>query len=229
MKRHIPNLITLLNLLIGTAGILVVTNTRYWPWAIIFVLIAGIFDFLDGLFARLLKVQSEIGKQLDSLADLISFGLLPSMSFVMLWMEKDTTGWLPFIGFLIVAFSTLRLAKFNISDDQTTEFKGLPTPANAIAITAIVAFNDMFDFTLWSLILIVLISCLLMVANIRMMSFKMSSMDVKSNWTRYLLLLLIVAGLIVFNWNFVPFIIPTYIVISLVGNYLITPFVSKEK
>lgn len=224
MKKHIPNFITCLNIMTGALGILAVSRGEV-VIAIYFVLIASFFDFLDGMFARILKVQSEFGKQMDSLADMISFGVLPS--FVMYAMLNDSGSvgaFMPYIGLLIVPFSALRLAKFNLATDQSDEFKGLPTPANAIMIAAI-AFAKPDFINLEALIFLSIISSFLLVSNIPMIALKFKSMGWRGNELRYALIILEVIGLAIFQLYFIPFIIPLYIVMSVVGNSLRKAFV----
>jgi CDP-diacylglycerol--serine O-phosphatidyltransferase len=245
MKTHIPNVITGLNALTGAVGCVMV---MYGDLGIglYFVAIAAFFDLLDGLSARLLNVKSEIGKQLDSLADMVSFGVLPTLvmyrlmdaagggffSFVKNMIsghEPDPTRFLVYSAFLIVPFSAYRLAKFNIATDQDNEFRGLPTPANALMITTLAAYYyDFFESVLNRpvLFVIVAISCFLLVSNIRMLAFKFNSTGWKGNELRYTLLSILLLGFVAFQLSFLPFVIPMYIVISIVGNYLIPKIVS---
>ena len=141
MKKHLPNAITILNLLSGCIAILSLFKGAVWTMAL-FVFLAAFFDLMDGMIARWLNVSSAIGKELDSLADMISFGLLPGLVMMTLLQESDlqkwTNGnvalsWLIYFPLLITAFSALRLAKFNIDTRQQSEFIGLPTPANTLS------------------------------------------------------------------------------------------------
>lgn len=214
MKRHIPNLLTCINLLIGSIGIYF-TIKQQEPTAFYFVIAAGLFDFFDGFAARLLKVQSDIGKQLDSLSDLVSFGMLPAF-FMLQWLQQTSDYY--WIAMVIVIFSALRLAKFNIDDSQSDSFLGLPTPANAIMLTSLIFIPfQLFEYTLIS---ITLFSALLLVSPIRLLALKFSSWGWKGNEDRWVLILGIVAGLVVFQWTFVPFLIPFYIVLSVI-SYLV--------
>ena len=224
MKKHIPNFITCLNVLTGALGILAVSQAKV-EVAIYYVLIASLFDFLDGMFARILNVQSEFGKQMDSLADMISFGVLPSfVMYSMLTGMSGNVGFASYVGLLIVPFSALRLAKFNLSFDQSTEFKGLPTPANALMISAIaIASPDLL--TMEVLLGLSIISCSLLVSNIPMIALKFKSPVWKENELRYSLIILEVLGLAIFQWSFIPFVIPAYIGVSVVGNSLRKAFV----
>lgn len=211
MKKHIPNLITLLNLGIGCIGIYF-TLVKGSPEAFYFVAVAGLLDFLDGFVARILKVKSEIGKQLDSLADLISFGLLPSF-FMLKWMEESTE--LFWIAILVAVFSALRLARFNVDESQTDSFKGLPTPANAIMLTSLVFIPfELYDYTLIS---ISILSCILLVSPLRLLSLKFSSFGWKGNKARWLLIIGSFALILLFKWSFVPLLIPFYVMVSIIS------------
>jgi CDP-diacylglycerol--serine O-phosphatidyltransferase len=146
MKKHIPNMLTLCNLLCGCIAVILITREQFLPAAAV-ILLAGIFDLFDGMVARALKVSSPIGVELDSLADMLSFGFIPGLIAFSI-LKYELTGlvgeiphiWiavLPFIAFLLTAFSALRLAKFNISEENTAFFTGMPTPANAIFWTSL--------------------------------------------------------------------------------------------
>jgi CDP-diacylglycerol--serine O-phosphatidyltransferase len=137
MKKHIPNSITCANLFSGCIGIVFAFKGDL-ETAAYFVLLSGVFDFFDGMVARLLNVKSEIGKQLDSLADMISFGFLPGVvMFQLLAISDYRSTYLPYLGFIITVFSALRLAKFNIDERQTEDFIGLNTPMNTLFIVSL--------------------------------------------------------------------------------------------
>src|SRR6476620_6072036 len=136
MTRHIPNFLTCCNLICGCLGIVFVLEGRLVP-AAYFVWAACVFDFFDGFAARMLKVSSPIGKELDSLADVVSFGVLPAMVMYTMIGNSTTSPALPYLGFMIAVFSALRLAIFNIDETQTDSFKGLNTPANSFFITSL--------------------------------------------------------------------------------------------
>jgi CDP-diacylglycerol--serine O-phosphatidyltransferase len=131
IKKHIPNFITTLNLFSGCVAVYLAFEGNY-QGAFVAILLSAVFDFFDGFAARLLKAYSPMGKELDSLADVVSFGVAPGAMVFSLLATAGMNEWLPFIGFLIPVFSGLRLAKFNIDDRQTSSFIGLPVPANAI-------------------------------------------------------------------------------------------------
>ena len=211
MKKHIPNLFTCLNLAIGCVGIYY-TLTYQKPEAFYFVIAAGFFDFSDGFVARILKIQSEIGKQLDSLSDLVSFGLLPSF-FMLQWLGQSSDYF--WIAIVIAVFSAIRLAKFNIGDSQSDSFQGLPTPANAIMLTSLIFVSfELYEYTLIS---ICIFSAILLVSSIRLIALKFSSARWKGNEERWILIIGIVILLIVFQWTFIPFLIPFYIVVSIIS------------
>jgi len=227
MKRHVPNFITCLNILTGSVGIVMVAVYQDATMALPFILVAGIFDFFDGLAARALKVQSDIGKELDSLADVISFGMLPAAALVIGLFERLTSGifdfrelpYWAFVGLLIVPFSALRLAKFNLATDQSDEFKGLPTPANAILISGFL-YTSLSFVSVYFLMALTVVSCFLLISNIPMLAFKFKTMGWQGNEAKYSLLIILLVGFVFFQLSFLAFVIPTYILVSIAGNYL---------
>ncbi|MEQ8423595.1 MAG: CDP-diacylglycerol--serine O-phosphatidyltransferase, partial [Cyclobacteriaceae bacterium] len=167
MSRHIPNLLTLGNLLCGCLGILYARESSLHMVAYL-VWIACVFDFLDGFAARALRTSSSIGKELDSLADMVSFGVLPSITMYV-WLEQSfPESYIPYCAFLIALFSALRLAKFNVDENQKDAFIGLPTPANALFITGLIFLESPFDLLIspTGLVTITIIFSLLLVAPI---------------------------------------------------------------
>lgn len=212
MKRHIPNILTSFNLAIGSAGIYYVLTIDY-SYAFYFVAVAGIFDFLDGFAARLLNVKSEMGKELDSLADMVSFGLLPA--FYMLKLLEGNSGFY-WVAILIAVFSALRLAKFNIDDSQSDSFEGLPTPANAIMLTSLFLLGSpLHEITL---IGICLMSSLLMVSKIRLIALKFKAFVWKGNEARWILIVGSLILFLVFGLTFLPLLIPFYIIVSILSS-----------
>lgn len=209
--KHIPNTITLANLATGATGCYWIVEQNDYFSAIYFVLIASLFDFFDGFVARILKVQSEIGKQLDSLADLISFGMLPGI-FMVNWLSSLGSE-LHLFGMIIVLFSALRLAKFNIDATQTYGFKGLPTPANAIMITSLIFIFSQPNQ--WILLGISVASSLLLVSDLPLLALKFKTFGWKENEEKWILVFISILGLIVFQLKFISLIIPIYILISL--------------
>lgn len=160
-----------------------------YEWAFLFIGLATVFDFCDGLSARLLHAYSALGKELDSLSDLVSFGVAPA-ALVFNLIQSQTGSWVAFLAFLIAVFGALRLAKFNIDDRQTTSFIGLPIPANAIFWIGVVAWNVDFRYIgdAWMTALVVLFP-LLMVSSLPMFSLKVKTLSLRSNVRRYAQLL----------------------------------------
>lgn len=218
MKRHIPNSLTCLNLITGAIGCIYIIRGSS-EMAIYFVLISAFFDFLDGFAARLLGVQSAIGKELDSLADVISFGLLPSL-FVYVTLESSLDSpYLPYSALLIAAFSAIRLAKFNIDETQTDQFIGLPTPANALFLTALPLLPAGLVIDGYALVVLALIMSYLLVAPLPMIALKFKNWSWASNKLKYSLLILIVVLFAIFQLAALPFVIPAYIIMSIIGNF----------
>ena len=221
IRNAIPNLLTLLNLLSGAvAGILALQEN--FKLAAILILAGAFFDFLDGFTARLLKTTSPIGKQLDSLADLITFGLSPALMLLAMLKQQwagnvenlSLENWLVFTPLLLVMFSALRLARFNIDDTQTKNFVGLPTPANALFIVSLVFVlksNPDWSSQLFVLPIIAFFS-LLLIAPIPLMGLK----ELKGAMKVYLLILMIgsVIAVILFKFEAGVIIIPFYIILS---------------
>ena len=240
MKKHIPNFITLLNLFCGSIAVLFAVNGDMILTAF-FVFLGIFFDFFDGLLARKFKVQGELGLQLDSLADMVTSGLVPGI--VMFHLLSLTIGdynfisepfeWigfnmqlLPFIGLLITLASAYRLATFNIATDQSDSFIGLPTPANALLILSlplIMEFqgSDMMNNIIlnkWFLIGITLLSCYLLNANIKLLALKFKNWTFKDNAARYLLIILSTVLMVVLQFAAIPLIILLYIIISFLNK-----------
>jgi len=217
MIRHLPNFLTCCNLLSGCLGIVFLLEDRGVP-AAYFVWISGLFDFLDGFVARMLKVSSPIGKELDSLADVVSFGVLPAMVMYKLIGDHSASEVLPYIGFTIAAFSALRLAIFNIDETQTDSFKGLNTPANTLFITALPllpASVGQWLYQDWILVAITLVFSLLLVSRIEFFAFKFKNFGWADNKLRFTFLLISVLLLAVFQIAAIPLIILLYIAFSL--------------
>jgi len=193
MKKHIPNLLTCLNLFSGCIAVLMALQGNIQVVTIC-VFASGIFDFFDGMVARLLHVKSPIGKELDSLADMVSFGFLPgTIMFTLLTKVFPDGSLLPYLGFIITVFSALRLAKFNLDERQTSDFIGLNTPMNTFYVLSLPYIADKYpQLVLNPIVLIgsVLLTSYLLVSEIRLFSMKFSSMDGKSNKFRFILLIL---------------------------------------
>lgn len=183
-----------------------------------FVWIACVFDFFDGFAARMLKVSSPIGKELDSLADLISFGLLPSVVVYKMLVEANAPEFVPYLAFSIAVFSALRLAIFNLDERQSDSFRGLPTPANALFITALPLLTGIVATTLndyWVLCLIAVISSYLLVSGIELFALKFKNFSWQENKIRLTFLALAVLLLVVLQLSAIPVIILLYIALSL--------------
>ncbi len=226
MKKHIPNAITCTHLFFGCMGIFFAFNHQL-EYAAYAVFIAAFFDFLDGMAARLLKVHSEIGKQLDSLADMVGFGVLPSVIILHLFSLRDTNSNNPalwyFSAFFIAVFSALRLAKFNIDTRQTNSFIGLPTPASAMVAASLplilnqsnASFTGMI-LNHWFLIAYIIINCWLLVAELPLLSLKFKNFSLKENIYRFILLVFAVVCLLIFKFAAIPVIIIFYIILSII-------------
>lgn len=224
ITRNIPNLLTSCNLFSGCVAAVMAFQFHYRT-ALLFIVIGAVFDFFDGMSARLLKVSSPIGKELDSLADDITFGLAPAAIVFSLFHEVHCPGflqgaaWLPYSAFLIAVFSGLRLAKFNIDTRQTSSFIGMPTPANALFWGSLVVGQHDFlvspSFNALYLLLLVGVMSWLLVAEIPMFSLKFKDLSWSHNRVSYLFLLVCFPLLIVFRLSGLAAVIVWYIVLSL--------------
>lgn len=219
IKKHIPNAITCANLFSGCIGIVYAFQGQL-ETAACFVLLSGIFDFFDGFAARLLHVKSAIGKELDSLADVVSFGFLPGVVMFQLLRQSDyPSAYLPYLGFAITIFSALRLAKFNIDTRQTEDFIGLNTPMNTIFIVSLPFIRQDYPALIGSaavLTAIVLLVSWLLISEIRIFSMKFSNTGWKQNKYRYLFLILSAIFLLLLRFVAVPLILVLYIALSIV-------------
>ena len=226
MKKHLPNTVTCLNLFSGCLGIVFAFQGNL-QWAGYAIVIAAILDFFDGMLARMLKAYSAIGKELDSLADVVSFGVLPSVIIYQLFLlapQIDSISvWLNFSAFLIAIFSALRLAKFNIDERQSDQFIGLPTPANALLIASfpmIIAENNLFfvNYILnpYFLFIFSLGMGILLVAEIPLMSLKFKSLKLSENIPQYILIFSSLILLLFLKFASVPIIITLYFLISFI-------------
>jgi CDP-diacylglycerol--serine O-phosphatidyltransferase len=240
MKRHIPNFVTTLNLLAGVTGIwFVLEHNPYYGALLIFL--AAFFDFADGFLARQLKAYSNVGKSLDSLADVVSFGVLPG--YLVFRLQTISLGlglgyeWIPDLStveimfllmpLLIPALSAIRLAKFDNDTRQTEEFRGLPTPANAIFIAAWVysypALHDSVSWLYlpWVIFGISALLAFLLVTDIPMFSLKFKSFGILENGLRYVFLGICILAIIAFKIPGILIAIGFYIVLSIVRNFLL--------
>ena len=246
MKRHIPNLITLMNLFCGSAAAVFAVLNQL-ELAAFFVFLGIIFDFFDGLAARVLDVKSDFGIQLDSLADMVTSGLVPGIVMFQLLAMSMSGGWnvdlssqaandtfwvglkvapLPFLGFIITLASAYRLAKFNIDENQVSTFMGLPTPANALLILSLPLIllyhsNDLLNGIIlnqWFLIGVTLLSAYLLNSKIELFALKFENWNFKDNSQRYIFVIVSLVLLMTMKFLAVPAIIAFYILSSLVGN-----------
>ncbi len=232
LLKHLPNLLTCANVAAGSIGIIAIFEGEL-QFASYMVWLAAFFDFFDGFAARMVKVTSELGKQLDSMADMISFGALPGFFMYSLLGNVSTNPWIPYIGLSIVVFSALRLAKFNIDTRQSEVFIGVPTPANALFVTSLIYLLQLPAFSSWlnssvTLSLISIVCSLLLVAEIRLLSLKFKSFDFQPNLPRYLMIVMSVILLLVWNKAAISLIIVGYILFSVVLNLKKEPLRKKS-
>ena len=244
MKQHIPNALTLLNLLCGSIAVIFAIEDHFIA-ASLFVFLGIFFDFFDGFAARKLNVQSELGLQLDSLADMVTSGLVPGIiMYKLLSLTINTSGkvdnnwssntdWLdfnlpilPLLGLFITLASAYRLANFNLDTEQQNYFIGLPTPANTLLIVSlplIMEFqnNDFINAIIlnkWFLIGLTLLSCYLLNSNVKLFALKFKDWSFKTNATRYIFIMLSIVLLIVLQFAAIPAIILLYIIMSFLDN-----------
>jgi CDP-diacylglycerol--serine O-phosphatidyltransferase len=236
--KHIPNFITSLNLAAGFISIVFAINgdvvTASW-----LIIAAMIFDWSDGFSARLLKAYSDIGKELDSLADAVSFGVAPALIMYQLLGTSLSLTWPMIINasgagdklillapVIMCVCAVLRLAVFNTDESQVKSFKGLPTPANALAVISLViaahysdrtVFKNILESTPLLLILTVALS-LLMVSRIPLISLKVANLKLKGNEGRYMLIILVVAAFLFLGIGAIPLVIPFYIIASIISR-----------
>ncbi|MEJ5961054.1 CDP-diacylglycerol--serine O-phosphatidyltransferase [Pedobacter immunditicola] len=214
MKKHIPNALTCANLLSGCIGIVFAFKGDL-NIAAYAVLISGIFDFFDGFSARLLHVKSEMGKELDSLADVISFGFLPGVvMFQLITQSNQSTPYLPYVAFLITIFSAVRLAKFNIDTRQSEDFIGLNTPMNSLFIVSLPFINQQYPGILDSTLLLIGITILvswLLVSEIKIYSLKFGTLNWKDNKVKYIFLMISAVLIAFLKFAAIPIVLILYI------------------
>jgi CDP-diacylglycerol--serine O-phosphatidyltransferase len=231
IKKHIPNLITLLNLFSGCIALAYASEANF-EMAFFFVCLGIFFDFFDGFFARLFNVSSPLGLQLDSLADMVTSGVVPG--FVMFKMLTNSASsdpsliYLPYLGFIITLGSCYRLANFNIDTRQTDSFIGLPTPANAIFILSLPLILKNTDSLIllelltncWVLIILTLVSAFILNAEIPLFALKIKKFNFKDNALQIVFLLISLLLLIVFGFSGVALIIVFYVMLSVIMNLI---------
>lgn len=237
MKQHIPNILTLLNLFCGSIAVILAINNNFVASAL-FVVLGIFFDFFDGFAARKLKVSSELGLQLDSLADMVTSGLVPGIVMFKL-LEIVVSDWgvldmsigfgfplIPALGLIVTLASAYRLAQFNLDEEQQTYFKGLPTPANTLLIISlplILEFqnNDLINGIIlnkWFLIGLTILSSYLLNSGIKLFALKFKTFSFKGNSTRYIFIILCLVLLVVLKFAAIPMIILLYILMSVLDN-----------
>lgn len=235
IKNNLANAITLGNLFSGCVGAVHLILGDYQTTAICIIL-SLVLDFFDGFVARALKANSNLGTQLDSLADMVSFGLIPGLVMFVSFLDINTdplnpvsydtllkeNGWMPYLGFFITLFSCLRLAIFNLDEDQKYYFKGLNTPSNTILIFGLffahkekTSFSFLFENEIYLLILTA-ISSWLLISPIKMIAMKFKSMKLQDNYPKLALLIGSILILIIFKSVGIPLVILYYILISLI-------------
>ncbi len=228
MKRHIPNTITCCNLICGCIAIyLALQPTPNYMLVLYFIIGGAVFDFFDGFMARLLGVSSPIGKELDSLADDVTFGVAPAAIVFSLLCEtlpqalpgRPLLPYHPFAAFIIAAFSAMRFAKFNLDARQSTTFFGLPTPANTLFWSALaVGAHEWLlaqSWSAWLLLAGVVLSSWLLVSDIPMFALKFKNFTWRDNILRYAFILLSLGMLVALGWTAFSLIIVLYVLISL--------------
>ena len=225
ITRHIPNTVTCCNLFSGCIASVMAFKGNY-ELAITFIIIGAVFDFFDGMLARLLKVSGPLGKELDSLADDITFGFAPAAIVFSLFKEVHYPDFLlpiaeymPYTAFLIAVFSALRLGKFNIDPRQSSSFIGMPTPANALFWGSLVVGGHSFlisdSFNAIYLFILVLIMSLLLIAEIPMFSLKFKNLTWSQNKVSYIFLIVCIPLLLIFKISGFAAVIILYIILSL--------------
>ncbi|MBN1132841.1 MAG: CDP-alcohol phosphatidyltransferase family protein [Bacteroidales bacterium] len=234
MRRHVPNILTLFNLFCGTAAI-VFTVEGNWRWAVYLILAASLFDFLDGLAARWLRAHSETGKYLDSLSDMVTFGVLPAVMIYMIYRHmfvldaeglagRQAVQWFILASVMVVpAFSAIRLARYNLQEEGENIFSGLATPAHALFWTGIYweimkeGLLFQHDSSVWFIWVVQIIMAIHMILPVPMFSLKFEHFRLKGNGIRYLFLLISLIILIVAWIPGLTLIILVYMLLSLVG------------
>lgn len=223
IKKHIPNMLTVGNLLSGALAIVFTLHSGRPEVAMWLIVLAAVFDFFDGMVARLLGVSSPIGKDLDSLADVVSFGLAPAVLAFHALDGLEAGDYLAYGVFIIPAFAALRLAKFNNDTRQTTSFRGLPVPSNALfwlgATSAIPSLGELAgtSATLVVYLVLALVLSLLMVGELPMFSFKLSKAPLSEKWPQLALIIIAVASVIGLGWMGCSVTIIAYLILSLVA------------
>jgi len=225
IKKQIPNTITLLNLLCGCIALMFATQPDF-ELAFLFVCLGIFLDFFDGFFARLFKVSGPLGVQLDSLADMVTSGVVPGIIMYVMLSNASHATYLPYLGFIITLGSCYRLAKFNIDERQTDSFIGLPTPANAIFIMSLPLVLQHTDSLLllealvtpWVLLVITFFSAFMLNAEIPLFSLKIKNFSLRNNAVQLIFLALSILLLAFLQYTGIPLVIILYILMSVISN-----------
>ena len=228
ITRIIPNTLTSCNLISGCIAVTYALGGRP-EIALAFIIVGAVFDFFDGMSARLLKVSSPIGKELDSLADDVTFGVAPASMVFNLLMVTEYPSFmefarpvLPFFAFVIAAFSALRLAKFNLDERQTSSFIGLPTPANALFWGSLIAggqnFIESTPSIFYFILLMIVVSSYLLIAELPMFALKFKTWGWKGNEIKYIFLITCIPMLFILRLSSFAAIIAWYVILSVINN-----------
>ena len=224
IRNNIPNGITSLNLLFGCMACIAAFNCydpvcgdlKGYELAFVLIALSAVADFFDGLVARVIHAVSAIGKELDSLADLVSFGLAPALVLYNMMLGHGAGHW-ALCALLLPVFGALRLARFNVDTNQATTFTGLPIPANAIFWIGFTAWYAIHPVPLWAVILLIVALSVLMVCNLRMFSLKMHNLSsLKQNWAQYLQVIATVAFVVVMGLPGLAAAIALYVLLSII-------------
>ncbi|WP_139058955.1 CDP-alcohol phosphatidyltransferase family protein [Polaribacter vadi] len=236
IKKHIPNLLTLGNLFCGTIAAIFAVESNF-TGAALFVVIGILFDFLDGFVARLLKVSGDLGTQLDSLADMVTSGVVPGIvMFKLIQYDlfdspnsfEDSILDISLIGLILTLGACYRLAKFNLDTRQTDSFIGLPTPAMCLFVISLPLIQEYSEIEFvqnlisnnYFLIGVTLVLTYLMNAELPLFSLKFKDSSFKKNWIIYLFLVISLTLILLINYLSIPIIITLYIVLSIFKNLI---------
>lgn len=233
--KHLPNLLTLSNLFLGCVALVMALKYNNLMAVPFLIWAATIADFMDGLVARVLKVNSLLGVQLDSLADMVSFGVIPGLTAYLLleitFKNSLYSSYIPFLGFLITLFSALRLANFNIDTRQIDGFIGLPTPANTLFWTSLLLIINNPKYTFWSnlvlnkvtLLILIPLSCFLLVCKLPIFALKFKHFGFKGNEIKFLYLFITVLLIPFFGWLTLSASIILYVLMAFLNNLINKP------
>ncbi len=226
IKKHIPNFLTCCNLFLGCLSIFYATHNELVIAAYL-IMFASLFDYADGFAARMLKAYSNMGKELDSLADLVTFGVAPALILSqMLFFHHSQSQYILFAPFILTVFSGIRLAKFNVDTRQSESFIGLPTPANALFWISFPLMYDLSDNiqnafkSAWPILFLIALFSMLMVIELPLFALKIKNMNWKGNELKFILVVSSLILVIFFKFFALPLIIIIYILLSLINIFL---------